>query len=118
MKCLDIRVSLLLLLLPVIATNCDIVHPHDDSAESSVVMVGPYKSPVLNFLYPPGLTVQEIVQLESSSLHWHPWKHVRVVFNDEGVQEEGECEVTNSLDDLPEDIFTRKDYFTQSPQIL
>lgn len=118
MKCLDIRVSLLLLLLPVIATNGDIVHAHNDSAESSVVMVPvgeAYKSPVLNFLYPPGLTVQEIVQLESTTLHWHPWKHVRVVFNDEGVAEEGECEVTNSLDDLPEDIFTRKEYFTQRP---
>lgn len=112
MKCTPLRVSLWLLLLPVIATtNCDIVQPHDASAEQvdSVIAepVGRYKSPVFNFLYPPGLTVQDIVQLESATFHWYPWRHMRVVTTAEGEEEEEECEVTNSLDDLPDDLFSR-----------
>ena len=108
MKCLKSAqwcLALLLVLLPVIATNGD--NLQTSYSDVLAVPVNEYKSPVLNFLYPQGLSVQEIVQLESSEWHWHPWKHIRVSVNAEGAEEEAECEVTSSLEDLPDDIFTR-----------
>lgn len=131
MKCKAVRISLFFLLLPVIATECYNYNNNPQDAENvqivdsitsgdvdlsvgrAEVVVDPvseviaYKSPVMNFLYPHGLSVQEIVDLEGESWHWHPWKHIRVALSENGEPEEAECEVTNSVDDLPDDLFTR-----------
>lgn len=101
MKCIRVALLALLSALLLAATNGDIVILEES------VPVGEYKSPVLNFLYPPGLTVQEIVQREFSHWHWYPWKHVRVAFNENGEEEEEECEVISSIEDLPDDLFSR-----------
>lgn len=108
----NVQFRALLLLWPVIAINGSLVQTKTESGElvNSVLLqpVREYKSPVFNFLYPPGLSVQEIVELQSKEWHWHPWKHMRLAFNENGEEEEEECEVTSSLDDLPDDLFTRK----------
>lgn len=108
MKCIRVaRLLALLTALSLTAINGDIVTNGTQGLEDSV-QVSEYKNPVLNFLYPPGLTVQEIVQREFSEWHWYPWKHVRVAFNENSEEEEEEeCEVISSIEDLPDDLFTR-----------
>lgn len=71
---------------------------------------GVYKDPIMSFIYPPGMSVQEILDAEASTWHWYPWKHIRYeVRRDSNELEEKECVKGNSLDDLPEDLFTRND---------
>lgn len=68
-----------------------------------------YNDPVISFMYHPGMTIEEILKLESSTWHWYPWKHVQFeAVSEGGALVEKECEKENSLDELPEDLFTRK----------
>lgn len=67
-----------------------------------------YKHPLYNFLYDPGLSMGQILELEKSTWHWYPWKHVDYHYDSFGQLQEDECEKTNALDDLPDDMFTRK----------
>lgn len=66
-----------------------------------------YKSPIIAFLYEPGMSVKEIRERESSTWHWYPWKHIQYDTLGEGELVERECVPDDSLDDLPEDLFTR-----------
>lgn len=107
---------IILLCTLLVATKCDFVQFQNESTEDvdkvdivPAPLVREFKNPVLSFLYPRlSMSLQDIVQSEQSSWHWHPWKHIDLFVNSEGDEEEGQCEVANSVDDLPDDLFTRK----------
>lgn len=118
MSCTNNKITLWSFLIVLIVTaNCDNVTEngkHNSAENVDNVLIEPaqpfrgeYKSPVLNFLYSPGLSVQDIIILEEATWHWHPWKHVQVFVNQNGEEEEKECEVNSSIEDLPDDLFTR-----------
>lgn len=69
-----------------------------------------YRDPIMSFIYESGKTVQEILESEAKTWHWYPWKHVQYEWRQgDAVPVEKECVKENSLDDLPEDLFTRND---------
>lgn len=118
-----ISVLIILLCTLVVATKCDIVRFHNESSEDvdkvDIVPAPPppvrFKNPVLNFIYPHGLSMslQDLVQSEQSSWHYHPWKHIQLFVNSMGEEEEEDCRDTNSLEDLPDDLFTREQHSLQ-----
>lgn len=65
------------------------------------------RNPIFDFLYGPGLSVQEIVDLESKTWHWYPYKRIEYDVLNESVYSERTCEKDDSIDELPQDIFTR-----------
>lgn len=85
-----------------------------DSGAAAVVANGGrsggqfYRDPIMSFIYESGKTVQEILESEAQTWHWYPWKHVQYEWRQgDTVPVEKECVKENSLDDLPEDFFTR-----------
>lgn len=75
---------------------------------TTVAQVGPYADPVLNLFYEPGLSVGQIVELQGSTWHWHPWKKLIVDATTEHDDLAGrECLTQDSIDELPADLFTR-----------
>lgn len=110
--CLCQQCQVLPVLLIIICAVCPLVLSSslEDNHTTSEVIAQPipgYKNPVLSFIYDPGLTVKEILRKEQD-WHWHPWRHIRydtIAGGDELVEQD--CQTENSLDDLPEDLFTR-----------
>lgn len=111
MSCIRVRFSLLAIFLVVIvAASGELVYHEDGHNDSSVTETAAYKSPVTKFLYGEGaaMSVVHILELEKTQWHWYPWKRIDYFVNEFGDEEEKVCDVPNAIDDLPEDIFTRK----------
>lgn len=98
--------SVLLLCVLLRSTLCQVETVQEDTPTNSDVVVL-YKSPIMGFLYEPGMSVQEIRDLEESTWHWYPWKHVQYARNGERALVERECIKEDPLDELPDDQFTR-----------
>lgn len=95
---------LLCLLLRTSLCQVETVQEHASNKSDVVVL---YKSPIMGFLYEPGMSVQEIRDLEESTWHWYPWKHVQYKTVGDSELVERECVEEDPLGDLPEDLFTR-----------
>lgn len=100
------RSSVLLLCILLRTTLCQVETVQEHSPTNSDVMVL-YKSPIMGFLYEPGMSVQEIRDLEESTWHWYPWKHVQYAMMGERELVERECVQEDPLEELPDDQFTR-----------
>lgn len=54
------------------------------------------------------LTLEERLEIEKSTFHWYPYKKILYEIEADGTLEELCLERPSSIDEFPQDLFTRK----------
>lgn len=67
---------------------------------------------VHNFIFsgesPLELTLDERIELEKITWHWYPYRRINYVVLEDGQKVELLCDQGSAIDELPDDVFTRK----------